>query len=421
MFKEQRIIRPLECLFMFVMAAYILFSPFSKVFTKLIFNVSLIFWLLLNLTRLKFGRNEPRFGFLKSLTNKIILFIYFNRFVFIFFAIVALSVVLSMNIYHSQKIFFSRYIPYLLFFILGANCSKTKEFFRLFLYVILLEGLILGLGCWRDHFYFNANELSTSFGFRVNLTPYFIFYLLFCFVMFLFSKNKVFKLLGLIAVLMLLPCLIWNSSRSAIIVVFLVILLATFVKCKISGLILSTVFLIIAVFAFPKMFINIHWMINSVSYTNRIDLWRTSLSIFEDFPIFGAGLGMYEKILYQYAPGGAYSEAFIHLHAHSTYLEIAAEAGLAGILSFLLIFFDLYRRSRHVFYKLRTGIFEEKHLVVAGLVLSIFATSLFALVCSIITVGFQDATMFWFMLGLTYGLLGLTTSEVNPATKDVTA
>lgn len=421
MFKAQNIIKPLECFFILVLSAYILFSPFSKVFTKLIFNVALISWSLLNLAQLKFGRNGPRVVFLKSLTNKINSFSYSNRFALIFFASVALSVILSSNIYNSQKIFFSRYIPYLLFFLLGFTCSRTKEYFRLFLYAVLMGGIILGLGGVRDHFYFNQSKLLTSFGFRVNLALYFVFYMPFCFVALLFSRNKGFKLLALIATLVLLPCLIWNNARSAIIIAFLVILIATFVKSRRAGLILLMVFLIIAAFALPKMFLNIHWLINSVSYTNRIDLWKTSLAIFEDFPIFGAGLGMYEKILYQYAPGGGYSEAFIHLHAHNTYLEIAAEIGLLGILSFLLIFLVLYRRSRQAFYRLRTGIFGHEHVVVVGFVLSIFATLLFALVCSIITVGFQDATMFWFMLGLTYGLLELITPEVKPTTRDVTA
>jgi O-antigen ligase len=105
---------------------------------------------------------------------------------------------------------------------------------------------------------------------------------------------------------------------------------------------------------------------------------------------------MYEKLVPVYFKG-----YYIELHAHSTYIEILAELGIIGLISFLMLFVNFYSYSiKNVKSIVSTG---NKFLYI-GLLASNFACLVFALLCSIITVGFHDAPMFWLIFGLSFGL-----------------
>lgn len=71
----------------------------------------------------------------------------------------------------------------------------------------------------------------------------------------------------------------------------------------------------------------------------RITMWKITLDIIKDHPIAGVGLG--------HIPFKETFESYIRTmpiyHAHNTYLEIAAELGIPGLIAFLFLLFTVFK------------------------------------------------------------------------------
>jgi O-antigen ligase len=65
----------------------------------------------------------------------------------------------------------------------------------------------------------------------------------------------------------------------------------------------------------------------------RIDLWRANLEMFKDYPIFGVGYGINEKILGGYFKKMGIEQEF-NGHAHNNFLQFLSGTGLFGFLAF---------------------------------------------------------------------------------------
>jgi O-antigen ligase len=64
---------------------------------------------------------------------------------------------------------------------------------------------------------------------------------------------------------------------------------------------------------------------SGVGLAGRVEIWRTTLRILEDFPLTGTGVGTFQSamVLYQQSSAGV-----IFNQAHNHYLQVAAEGGL---------------------------------------------------------------------------------------------
>jgi O-antigen ligase len=125
----------------------------------------------------------------------------------------------------------------------------------------------------------------------------------------------------------------------------------------------------------------------NVSSWERLNLWRESLSIAEDFPVFGSGLNTYSAIAKEYkiTPIGG-------IYPHNSFLHMLAESGVVGLTAFIIlvgygmgIALQALRSTNNSFV---LGILAG---IVSFLVQSFFDVNLYAL---------QLAIFFWFMLGL---------------------
>jgi O-antigen ligase len=75
-------------------------------------------------------------------------------------------------------------------------------------------------------------------------------------------------------------------------------------------------------------------MENLTSETGRLTVWKDSLEIFADFPIFGTGLGTFAEIY----PGYRSPQIrYFFAHAHNDFLQFAVEAGFLGIVLLLAL------------------------------------------------------------------------------------
>ena len=73
----------------------------------------------------------------------------------------------------------------------------------------------------------------------------------------------------------------------------------------------------------------------------RVGIWRANLDIIRERPVFGLGFGRYRNVAGRYYV--RHPEADRRSHAHTPFLQVAAEAGLVGLAAFTLLFATILR------------------------------------------------------------------------------
>ena len=79
------------------------------------------------------------------------------------------------------------------------------------------------------------------------------------------------------------------------------------------------------------------------SSDSRLGLWKHGLLMFAESPLFGVGVGNFQPLMRQRTN----DPALDHI-AHNTYIEIAAELGLAGFVLFGAVVFGTLKTLRRV-------------------------------------------------------------------------
>lgn len=335
---------------------------------------------------------------------------YLNKPILIFIFASLLAVVFSQDPYHSQKVFFSRHFFYLMFFLIGSGLAvdfKFREFKEnslpqntVFLVaLIVLSGVILGIGGVRDFLIFQPGRLFAVFGKEVpfSMLPVFlVFFTSFSLSFALFSKGWP-KAAGILSSILLVPCWAWSGSRAAWVAValsvFIVIILFSKGKKKLIFLIIFIAFIgsVFSFVAHESAQNRLDNLFKIESYSGRPELIIAAYDIFKDYPLFGSGLGTYGKIAPKHPLGPK------HLHAHNTYIEILAESGIVGFLTFLFVFSLFFKKL----FKAVKGSLMSQQAVFIGLWGLFTAVLIFELFSSSILVGMQFAPLFWFLLGVT--------------------
>ena len=138
------------------------------------------------------------------------------------------------------------------------------------------------------------------------------------------------------------------------------------------------------------------------SATQRLEILKTGWRIFESNPVFGVGIGCYNEANARYAPGLGKHDA------HNTYINLAAEMGLPGLLLWLglvgSVLAQVRRRRRAIEADDRTiQALWIQRAVIGFLVAGFFAT-------------YSGLTVFYLVLGTlssAASVLGRTAPETN--------
>lgn len=69
--------------------------------------------------------------------------------------------------------------------------------------------------------------------------------------------------------------------------------------------------------------------IEKEEHVNRLEVWRDSLGIVKDYPLFGAGFGSFENTYMRYQKSHS---LILFDHAHNDYLEVLTDTGPGGLL-----------------------------------------------------------------------------------------
>ena len=400
----------IEKVLLAILCGFLLIIPFDKYLGKILCYSAVVFWLALNI--LKYKSKFYRGFFSRTFSNKAIA---------VFFLAAVISTIFSLKPYHSQEILFQRYLPYFVLFFLGVDLTRNSigpvlgSFFgrKISLSNIgiiagsfLLLGAIIGIGGVWDYFRFHPGRLWTVFGKKISfymLPVYLVYFTPFSFAFFVCAKNKLLKAVGFITFGLLFFVLVCNGSRGAWVAVAIsLIFIVLFSKRKkyiFFSFLIAVVILLIMPQNYQQRMKGILNPSAQKSYIVRKELSGSAIRIFKDYPIFGIGPGMYEKLLYEYAPVGGYSEGN-NFHVHNTYLEVLCEMGIVGLLAFLWIFVVFFK---NVFRPIRLCRDRNSQVIQIGLAGSILAGLIFALSCTIITVGFQDTPIFWLLFGVVAG------------------
>lgn len=125
----------------------------------------------------------------------------------------------------------------------------------------------------------------------------------------------------------------------------------------------------------------------------RLGIWRDSLNMIEDRPLFGHGINTFMRVFdsYRRDPGSP-------TYAHNCYIQLAAETGIIGLAAFLWILVDIFWKSlskitvywtkKEDFVVLSLGLLAG---VFAFLIHSFFDTHFYSL---------QLSVYFWFMVAV---------------------
>jgi len=203
--------------------------------------------------------------------------------------------------------------------------------------------------------------------------------------------------------------LVWQQCRSAYASVVAAMLFVGGLRGRkfFLGLfaVVLSIFAVAAFFSPPvKEHIGIYLDINK--WDNRLPLYRAAVKIFRDYPVFGAGIGMFEKLIKdpRYALASDYSPGNMDMfiHAHSFYLETLAEMGVLGF-TVLFMVFGIFFISLIIKLKSITDNILRPFLIGIGGALLIFLV--FGVSATIITVGLNESGIFWLFFGLASGLI----------------
>ncbi|MGE0268337.1 MAG: O-antigen ligase family protein [Candidatus Omnitrophota bacterium] len=178
-------------------------------------------------------------------------------------------------------------------------------------------------------------------------SPYFLGICFFLLCMSVISLGLTFSRGGWLACGLALFCLVYK--RPKLLILYLVL-----------GLLFGGIFVVKMV---NERTTNIGGSYKSVFFntSDRGSNWSEALSIIKERPVFGVGLNNYTRV--------AFLEKFRRPeYPHNCYLQIAAEMGLVGLLSFFWVFWSLFKAGGNHLKQLKEYLSYHLHLgVMAGL------------------------------------------------------
>jgi putative inorganic carbon (HCO3(-)) transporter len=103
----------------------------------------------------------------------------------------------------------------------------------------------------------------------------------------------------------------------------------------------------------------------------RLPLWKHTIQMVEDFPLWGVGIGEFNFALAKYSPGYTWGtiETF---HPHNYFLQIAAEMGLIGLYAFLWILWTIFIKGLQIMRERRNFVKLGLWFGIIGFILTFF-------------------------------------------------
>ena len=355
-----------------------------------------------------------------------------NEFLGIFIAVNALSVIFSVHLGLSLRGFFGKELKFLAIYFMLVEVINSRERLKNILIAIIASAILTmvdaGVQYFRGVDFLRGYQLDYhTFGASFSTASDFAGWLIVIIPIFIgiIAVNIIpslkLKILLSVSIIIQSSYLLRTYSRGAWLGFLIGISLMVYYVVKnstlrIKTLCISVVICLLFIYSLlPRSVITkakdairvnfkfsqgINDRVKSIPQTNRgtnlvrIMLWKESLRIIRDYPLFGCGLNNYSIVARNYKSfeGGG-------IYPHNSFLQMAAETGLLGLFAFFLLLFGFF-------------IIEMKHLnkengflalgllsgILAFLVHAFFDTHLYSL---------KLVVLFWYMIGLTIAVIKL--------------
>lgn len=270
-------------------------------------------------------------------------------------------------------------VLFALFAIIIMNAIETKRQLDALLFLMVAMGILISLygfyqflnpakysGVWHD------KDMFESISFRVYATlenpnvlgEYFLLIIPIAAALCITSKTWIMRLFYLGASGVMMVCLILTYSRGCYVgilvaaAVFLVLLDRRFILLGLLGLIALP-------FVLPQTiierFLSIGNMADS-STSYRVYIWMGSIAMLREYWLCGIGPGAdaFNLVYPAYAYNGISAP-----HSHNLFLQLICDAGIVGLLLFILIIYHFYKTLCASLCKLKD--WSDRVLVIAGL------------------------------------------------------
>ena len=166
----------------------------------------------------------------------------------------------------------------------------------------------------------------------------------------LFADSRTSRWTAAAVLLFVLPALVCTLSRGALLAGAVLALVAVLsvrdVRLKI-GLLAAAVVGGLAISRVPFVAARLAQQLDPhhATLALRVAIWRVTLRMLSDHPLFGAGISGYQTVMAHYRTRALHPEPY----AHNIFLTTWSEVGLIGLAAFVVIFFGLLWRALRSF------------------------------------------------------------------------
>jgi putative inorganic carbon (HCO3(-)) transporter len=128
---------------------------------------------------------------------------------------------------------------------------------------------------------------------------------------------------------------------AALLLGLLLLLVAVARRFRLAWLLLLLAILVVVVSVGPvgvgQWFVERGWLIESgdASWAERIELWQVGLAVVSDHPFTGTGMNLFRQIARQRSPLFHFALDHDIGHSHQTYLQVALDLGIPGLIFYL--------------------------------------------------------------------------------------
>ena len=328
-----------------------------------------------------------------------------------------LSVVFSSNFTLSLKNFGSKTMEYIFLFLIVSEFACNKRRLKNIVIVMLASAAMIGIDCIFQYFFgfdflrsrvLEAGRITGSFQMPGDLagylTPVLCLPLALCFL----ELKKWIKYFLRIESIVLLSLVFVSLVRGAWIgFIAAVCFLGMLENRKI--LYVTVAFLLIFAMVMPHLIeapgnilerIKSIFVLSDPSSLDRKTIWQVAVRMIKEKPLFGQGLSTFMGNFARFGKDYYYLKHGIIPYAHNCYLQIAAETGIVGLASFLVLLGTFFVHTIKSLAKIKDRFY---HAVLTGVSAGIIVTLVHSAVDTNLY-SLQLSVLFWVMLGLNAAL-----------------
>lgn len=400
--------------------------PFSKTLIEIAASVAIACWILKKFLSVKDGLKLP--------------YTELNLPLLIFLFISFLSIFWSTHVEISLRAFIRKLLEYVLLYFIVVDTVTERRVVGNILKALAISLFIMSIDCIyqkvvgydfiRGYPMFSLLSVTGSFKFPNGLSAWLIivsfpfislmlFYPIRRAVSSSIDKKEGWRLKIVSSALTILSvyCLYFTHTRGGIISFIFALMFMLLLRGGKVYLIICTLF-IIAILAVAsiipegadgykgiKYYIGLSELFSGITSQHRIRMWTAGWRMFIDRPLLGQGLNTF---MANYAKFKVPDQTVGTWYAHNCYLQIAAEIGIFGLLSFLWMMARMAITSIKSWKLIEDGFLRYIYLglfcgIVSFLMQSFVETNLYAL---------QLAVLFYFSLGLLMGIKRIGLNEI---------